>query len=204
MSEQLKIEILDFWHAGTGRGASVELDARVYRSTDGLPVLPGRTLRGLLRDAVRQAENLGWLDPFKNAAADTLADQFFGTRSQAEATGGTIPGVLRVGDARLPACTRAPLSQMLEDDRNPLVEMLFSQLHQTAINENGSARAGSLRAIEVAVPLTLFADIDLLPGQKPPENWKAILTTALPLLRAVGGHRNRGLGRCRCELQSAC
>ena len=48
---RLRFEIQSFWHAGSGRGDGAVADATVLRSRAGLPILPGRTVKGLLREA---------------------------------------------------------------------------------------------------------------------------------------------------------
>ncbi|MEJ2682664.1 MAG: RAMP superfamily CRISPR-associated protein [Gammaproteobacteria bacterium] len=54
MNQLLKITFLDYWHAGGSHGQGFHTQATVARDHDGLPYLPGRTLKGLLRDAVSQ------------------------------------------------------------------------------------------------------------------------------------------------------
>jgi hypothetical protein len=55
----LKLDILSYWHAGSGRGAAALADAVVVRDDTGLPYLPGRTVKGLVRDAMDLAEAAG-------------------------------------------------------------------------------------------------------------------------------------------------
>ena len=79
---------------------------------------------------------------------------------------------------------------------------LFRHIHATAISEEtGSALPGSLRGVEVVVPLRLEAQIDAMLDQRLPPNWFEALRAALPLVRAVGAHRNRGLGRASLSLE---
>ena len=42
--------ILSYWHAGSGQGRSAVSDALVQNDRNGLPFLPGRTVKGLLRE----------------------------------------------------------------------------------------------------------------------------------------------------------
>ncbi|MDN5751198.1 MAG: RAMP superfamily CRISPR-associated protein, partial [Pseudonocardia sp.] len=43
------------WRVGTGTGLPGDLDDLVRRDDDGLPMVPGRTLTGMLRDGCEQA-----------------------------------------------------------------------------------------------------------------------------------------------------
>jgi hypothetical protein len=175
----LHIEVATYWHAGTGRGVSLQVDSLVRRDRRGLPILPGRTVKGLLRDAVRLAGVLGWVEL-------NVEERLFGSA--------TSPGEILISPARLPRPT-ADLIAANELFRAALFETIFS----TAIDAgSGTATPKSLRSIEVAVPLAL--DVALV-GPDPSSGWLDPVRSSLPLLRAVGSHRNRGLGRIgRLEL----
>jgi len=195
-SSTLHIRLQGYWHPGTGRAMGAAVDAAAYRDTDGLPALPGRHLKGLLRDAVERASAWGW--PGYDAE---LVAALFGDRPESVAPG-QIPraGSLRVGDARLPATLRA---QLADTDKRALRAGLFRVLLSTAIDaETGTADDRTLRGVEVVVPLDLEADLTVLPGQQPPADWRERLRSVLPLIPAVGAHRTRGLGRALLELSA--
>lgn len=182
----LKIEIRSDWHPGTGRGSGFHLDAVTHEGPDGLPRLPGRTLKGLLRDALYRAEAWGWPEvPSGSAKA------LFGAR--AEQDGETTAGLLRVADATLPPEVAAYLTT---EEGRPLVSGLYRERFSTAIDAKTGVAAGrSLRGMRVVVPLTLVASIAEVPGVDPVPEWRKRLAAVLPLIDAVGAHRTRGLGR---------
>lgn len=183
----LNVELFGYWQAGTGRGAGAHVDNLTHTDADGLPEIPGRTLKGLLRDAVRQAGELGWL------ATPNLHEVLFGVR--AEDAGRSEPGCLRVGSARLSKDER----QWLAGPGKDCIPELFRELHSTAIDPvAGTARAQSLRGSQVALPVVLQADIATL--HEPPDQWQDQLELCLPLIRAVGSGKTRGLGRARLRL----
>lgn len=183
----LKVEMLGYWQAGTGRGAGAHVDNLTHTDANGLPEIPGRTLKGLLRDAVRQAGQFGWLEQ------EDLHRLLFGVRG--EEAGASKPGCLRIGSARLPEEER----QWLAGPGRDCVPELFRDLHSTAIDPiSGTARAQSLRGTQVALPVVLYADIDTL--GEPPANWLEQLRLCLPLIRAVGSGKTRGLGRAQLTL----
>ncbi len=186
MTAFLQIEMLSYWRAGTGQNRPGMLDATSQRGPDGLPEIPGKHLKGLLRDAVQRAGAFGWIEP--DAEGPSVADVLFGAEGGAEA------GKLRVETARLPEADRAALRG------NPaLTPMLFDTRRATAIGPEGTAKPGSLRFEEVAVPMTLHAP--LYPLDKAPKDWAAQIEAALPLIRAIGAGRTRGLGRCIITLE---
>lgn len=214
----LHIELHTWWHAGTGRGEGPRADAVVARSPAGLPILPGRTIKGLLRAAVEQAHGLGWLSDLDLSADPTLpADpltRWFGTALVLEADDAeerashleaqrftTLPGQLRFGSGRIGEDDDAALAwerwashSAHAGDR----DLLFHRLASTALDAHGVADDGTLRSIEVAVPMTLRA---LISGPDAP--WPEALRRALPLVVALGSHRHRGLGRATLTLGDA-
>lgn len=181
----LRFDIRAYWHAGTGAGQGAVLDMVVHRDRNGLPRLPGRTVRGLVRDAVSHAEALGWVEK-------EITRQMFGD-------GDGNPGSLRFGDGQLPPEDRAALSH---PEAEALKASLYRALYSTAVDsESGAAKPRSLRSMEVVVPLVLHAPVMVVPGASPPKDWTETLIPALPLLRAVGKQRTRGLGRAVVTLE---
>lgn len=210
----LRIDLAGYWHAGSGRGSGSHLDALCERNADGLPVLPGRQLKGLLRHAVRRAEAWGWYAdlPLPAGPASNIEILLFGSDSQTEDRHGTLPGLLAVDSAELPAAERNWLAAPVQASWR---SQLFDELFSTAIDENGTARDHSLRGVEVALPTVLEAGVSLqafalepahrrqqdawLAGPAP---WSA-LAMALPLVDAIGAHRSRGLGEACLTLTSS-
>lgn len=190
---RIKIDLRGYWHPGGGRGQGMVLDATCHRDADGLPVLPGRHLKGLLRDALERAQAWDW------DQHDGLAAHLFGDRPEDTSDRTPNPGCLRVGDARLPEDIA---NHLTTKDGQALRTGLFRSLYATAVSHHtGTAEDRSLRGIEVVVPVPLFADISPIPGQEPPIDWEARLKAVLPLIDSVGAHRNRGLGRAVLTLE---
>lgn len=190
----LIIDLRSYWHIGSGRGQGVHLDALTRRDPHGLPLLPGRSVRGLLRDAVCHAQALGWYGD-----QPSLHESLFGRRV-ADGEHEILPGCLRVSDARLPPA----LSDWLaHKDQAALREGLFAQLFSTAIDDaSGTALRSSLRGIEVCIPLELQARVELLPGaQGVPDAWQQQLALALPLIHGIGANRSRGMGRAVLRME---
>jgi len=209
----LVVDVRAYWHAGTGRGSGSHLDAVVARDPEGLPLLPGRTLKGLLRDATARALAWGWFDDLgvRDAEPDAVS-QLFGPPVQIEADGRRPRGgcgLLRISDARLPERTRSAFragrASPRSGGRDPAAG-LYRALFATAIDpDTGTPLEHALRGMEVAVPLRLEAQVTLHPSaawRDLADRWHALLERALPLVRAVGAHRSRGLGRAVLRLEA--
>lgn len=130
-----KVEFFDFWHLGSGTSAGVSLDSLVVRDEYGFPYVPGKTIKGLIR------ENIEYLDSTKvtkifGAEGSKIADSYF-------------------SNATLDNTTRDHLRA------NPLlVKHLFDKVTSTKIGSNGIAEDKTLREIEVVVPLSLEGTIE--------------------------------------------
>ena len=199
MIYQLTLDIQNYWRAGTGRGGGSAHDETVYRNSYGLSVLPGRTLKGLLRDACWRAEQWGHI-------TKGTTSQLFGMRFKHDGEPvdpndkGKTPhaGLIRVSSAELEQETRDYLQWRKLDNKEDfegLTENFFRTLSSTAIKD-GSAKDQSLRTSEVTIPLKLVADITIRDGEEgSAEDYAKRLEKCLPLVRAIGNNRTRGLGR---------
>lgn len=193
MKATLNIHFASYWHAGGGRDAGSVLDAIVQRDAHGLPVIPGRHIKGLLRDALERAEHWGW------EGFDGLPATLFGDRSETAASATPRAGCLRVSDGMLPVSISAWLGS---EQGAPLRPGLFRSVYATAVDgDSGVAKDHSLRGIEVTVPLDMTSSIETIPGHKAPQNWPARLQEVLPLIDAIGAYRSRGLGRVQLQLE---
>jgi CRISPR/Cas system CSM-associated protein Csm3 (group 7 of RAMP superfamily) len=202
-SATLEVAFQGYWHIGSGLGGGPGADALVARTPGGLPYLPGRTLKGLLREAVSQAQVLGWL---QCSHEDVLA--WFGsslTTSGGDATGdleaarfSTRAGSLIIDSARIGQTEEdvtAWETWAAHPDSAARRIRMFPQISSTRIDASGVAKDQTLRTMEVVVPMTLHAPIE------GPASALEAISTALPLLRAIGKNRTRGLGRVQLRLE---
>ena len=191
----IEVAILETWHVGTGRGEGQHLDAVVERDIDGLPYLPGRTLRGLIRDAADVLER------WKHALPITVEQVFGGKTARTDAPGPSVSatGLLSVSNAQLPEVERVFLART---ENAAFRQQLFLSSFQTALDPTtGAVKSQSLRGIELVVPVTLRATLEVRAADKAQAQaaWE-VLTRALPLVRAVGAHKTRGHGRAHLSL----
>lgn len=58
----IKIEFFSPWHCGSGLSAGADVDSLVIKDINGLPFIPGKTIKGLIREAVEDYAALRGLD----------------------------------------------------------------------------------------------------------------------------------------------
>lgn len=206
----IEIDVRSFWHAGVGRGGGDDVDALTDKDSDGLPIIRGRHLKGLLRDAAArlvQWEAEGW----SAARVNLLFGRKARERDDPDGPQLSAPSCVHFGNGRLPE----PIVQRIRSD-SALAMHFVRRLASTRIDhETGAALDKSLRSIEVSVPLKLYARLDwapharlatkLLDDDTPDESetavaalrdsWKSAVKECLPLVLAVCSNRSRGFGQ---------
>lgn len=187
------LTFLSDWHAGSGLSIGAKADASVIKDANGLPFLPGKSIKGLLKDALIDIMEA---QPTRVNCNDIL-ELFGGVPGkdclESDATAHseeTIKGRLFFSNAHLEL-------DLSNSEHAPLKEYLYRTQASTAINDKGTAIQGSLRVIETTIPLELYGFI----SQREPfsEHTLNLLDMAMRWTRHIGQNRNRGLGRCRFE-----
>ena len=171
-----EIEFFSNWHCGSGLAAGADVDALVIKDKDRLPYIPGRTIKGLLREAV-------------SAITDDLEaiNMVFGI------SGNDVNH--KVGDsffsnAVLPSAER---KYILEQE---LQSFLYETFASTRIDEDGIAKEHFLRKIETVVPCKLEGVILSVP-----EDALQKVEDAMSFIKRLGTGRNRGYGRCKITIK---
>lgn len=182
MSKTIKytIEFFTDWHCDSGLSSGTDLDLLVIKDKDRLPFIPGKTIKGLVREAV---EEINWWksDPKPENEIENKKEFYdlFGEEGKSQG-----------------CCffTNAKLSDNLQKaiKKDNLQEYMYRSLASTAINENGTAEEHSLRKMEVTVPCTLNGEI-----RDVPDDFVEVMTNGLKYIKRLGQNRNRGLGRCQ-------
>lgn len=177
---RLKIELLSDLCAGNGKGYNSSLDTDVCQDKYGFPYIPGRRIKGILRECALELSDWGYeIDP------DTL----FGKEGDSFAP-------VRIGSAELESADI--IRQMIEDNPNVSVFAPQNVLNcysyirtNTAVDyETGVADDQSLRNMRVVNKGTVFyADVRLRYPKM-----KDLLERCCMVYRHMGLHRTRGLG----------
>lgn len=173
MKISYKIKFYSDWHCGSGLAAGADVDMLVIKTPDKLPFLPGKTVKGLIREAYT------WVA----SSAEDVTLRLFGPDTPAT---DKTPAEAFFTDAELP-----------QEEQNALVatrsqQYLYRKISSTAIDEKGVAKHQSLRKIEVAVPCTLQGCIYHVPDEAVDN-----VIDAMKYIKRLGTGRSRGLGRCQ-------
>lgn len=180
---QYKIDFFSSWHCGSGLSAGADVDALVVRDRDGLPYVPGKTVKGLVREAVE--DFLAFRKEDIRIVADLFGNAEDRNNLPQDEEGKMKQGILFFSNAEL----LPEQKQIILDEH--LKPFLFDSVAATRIAEDGIAMPHSLRRIQVVLPCTLYGQIlDV------PEESKILLQQAVKLIKRMGLARNRGLGRC--------
>ena len=188
MTLKLEITFHDYWHTGSGLTGGTYADQLVNKTRDGFPVVPGKTIKGLLRHA---AQDLHQLD--SERISDTFIKEIFGespSEQKEKKQEKTIVGSCFFTNAELDPATRTAIN---ETQKPALYEVLAS----TKINEQGTAEDGSLRQMEVTIPLTLSACIHGFPKEGA---YLQMMYDCAAFIKRLGQNRHRGLGRCTFKI----
>lgn len=178
------INMLSCWHCGSGLSAGADLDMLVIKNSDGLPYIPGRTFKGLMRDAVEDYMYL------QGKGSEEIFVSAFGTADTTPAK----PEEIVKGEAFFTdAVMDEAESQYITEKR--LQRFLFEKLTTTAIDKDGVAVDHSLRAVEAAVPMKLSGHI-----YNVSDEMAEIIKKAAGMIKRLGLSRSRGLGRCNVTI----
>ena len=176
MDIKYKIAFFSNWHCGSGLAAGADVDELVIKDSNKLPYVPGRTVKGLLREAANM------LSQFKKVPQDSLKrifglggdDEKFGSQSTVSFTDATL-------------CEDEKLTII----NNELTNYLYMSVTSTAIDEKGIAKDLSLRKIETTIPGNVYGTILNVAN----EDVELLLET-FKWVKRLGLGRNRGYGRC--------
>lgn len=176
-----KITFYTNWHCGSGLSSGADCDSLVVKDKNGLPFVPGKTIKGLLREAATEVVKFKQI----NNGDDKLI-KIFG-----------LPYNSDDGDTINQGETYFSNAKLLEDEENilkntELKKYLYDSHAFTKIGKDGIAADTSLRRMESVVPCVLIGEILNIPDKE----CEDILIDALKYTKRLGLDRNRGFGRC--------
>ncbi|MCD9527520.1 RAMP superfamily CRISPR-associated protein [Photobacterium carnosum] len=192
-SLMIGLDLRSDWHIGSGEEGGAYADALMLKDRLGLPYMPGKSLKGLFREAFEQAHANGWF-----SGSDVLGTEIINVLFGQQGETLTTQGILHFSSAVL-----SPTEQdFFRFNSDPAVtKHLYRVLQSTAINaQTGVAKNASLRSIEVAVPMILTAQVSMslhLTDNIQVKDWPIVqwLTQCSHLILTLGAKRHRGLGQ---------
>lgn len=184
MDIKYEIQLHTYWHCGSGLAAGADVDALAIKDKYGLPFIPGKTIKGLVREAVDEMLTLK-SDSIKASNEYTNTFGYFDKDA----------ANMERGEAFFTnACLREKEVDAIKS--NGLAKYMFDSVSQTAIGENGVARNNTLRITQVALPCVLEGKILNVPA-----TMQATIKDGLKFIKCLGLGRNRGLGRCTITIK---
>jgi CRISPR/Cas system CSM-associated protein Csm3 (group 7 of RAMP superfamily) len=160
---KIAIEFFSYWHCGSGSSGGSRVDALVAKDANGLPYIAGKTIKGHIREMAESLNNKKFINLCFGSSEEREGKCYF---------------------------SNATIEEKI--DKN-LISYLFTTISSTKIDDKGLAIDGSLREIEVVVPLKLFATIEFEDEVK---KFEDEMKKALLQVKRMGLNRTRGLGRC--------
>lgn len=192
---------------GSGEATGVTVDRDIRISAAGLPYIPGRCIKGCLRQAAEQLKKYGCKE-----AQDSVIDELFGTKDGRA-------GAVHPKNAVLPGAAAMEAWLCRESNKLPRaaakpinVEKLFSHVRGQTSLKDGVFVKGTLRSTRVvnrfnalehkqATVLEAPVSLYISPNAKhSAEELAVLLKKCCQALRHMGNMRNRGLGSVKVEL----
>ena len=183
-----KITFLSYWAVGSGKGGGLGLDSTVLKE-EGLPIIPGKTLKGLWREVLGEMKILNLTELLGHPPKEKDNKNVKDLKAEIDNNINNKTGSLRFDTARL----NNELRKALKNNK-AIAKELYHHKASTALEERKQAKEHSLRKIEVCVPITLEAEISNVD-----KNTKEFLLKAMKGIKLIGEKRYRGLGRCKLE-----
>lgn len=195
MNIEYTIKIHSYWHCGSGLAAGANVDALVVKDKNGMPYIPGKTIKGLIREAV---ENYLMFTSADNEEAEEVNNKMAEKVKTAFGVPVSDDDEHKYKTKGNAFFTNAELESNLRSDiiRAGLQQYLFTNISSTAIDDKGIAVDNSLRRIEVTVPCELegkIIDLD--------DSLSDIVSKSFGFIKRLGVSRNRGLGRCTVSVK---
>lgn len=186
---------------GSGEGFGAIIDQDVVFDDLGIPYIPGKRLKGLLRDSYEEIYNL--LNPGKACPPNIL----FGSPGQPESSPLFVSNFYPEDYENLKLALEILRSKHPEVFSPEAVLDAFTYIRQqTAIDDDGIAREHSLRTIRVLKKGLVFAGSIYL-DEKSIDKYYAetvdILAISAANLKRFGTKRTRGFGEVFCYLKGS-
>lgn len=182
MEIRYTLQLISDWHVSNGLTGGSKTDNLFSKNNNQLPEIPGKTIKGLLRDAL---DEINKVQPDRCTKKEI--DELFGIKDQ--------EGTQRIDTAYFSN------AKLVEDKDeiiiNNLQSFLYRNMSSTAIDKHGLAVDKSLRSMEVCMPITLEGHISDVK-----EEQGELLKMAMQWTRQLGMKRNRGFGKCIFQIKN--
>ena len=181
---KIRIELLSDLCPASGEGFAGVVDIDVNYDSHGLPYIPGKRLKGCLREC--------GLD-IVSVYEDEYADIFYSIFGK---TGESAPSSINIGNGFLEGYEEK-IEKIKNSHRSEIAEAYTSTRTRTRM-ENGKAAHNSLRTIRTLNKGQVYEFSVSLAHED--EKTLSFLKKCVMTLRSMGINRSRGLGEVKCDL----
>ncbi len=204
MNYKIRIKLESDALIGSGEGFGAIIDTDVVFDDVGIPCIPGRRIKGCLRDSANEVcemfEKSGinkFIDIKKNGKDFAVIEKVFGTPEK--------PSYLNVSNLTIEEYenSRTSLKRLFKDypailSKDEVVSFFTKIRQQTKINDEGIAAEHSLRTVRAVKKGNLFEGGISINNSD--QDTLRLLWLACINLRRLGTKRNRGFGEVECFL----
>ena len=188
-----KITFLSDWVIFNGFNTG-EYDNGLLRDTDGFPYIPGKTLKGVFREAYEQI--YGILE--KEQTELKPPENYFG-KTKDKTNGNKNDGLLTFTNAELSDNIREEVNSLSEKDRIFVLGKIGVPVPRIEIdNETNMTKEHSLATLEMGrkgMEFTFSIDYET----EEDGNSKKVLELCRKYIGRIGAMRTRGKGKCKIE-----
>lgn len=179
------------WHIAASAGGGILADAVLVKDGQKIPYIPGRALKGALREGARLLGKCrGDLAKCEN--------YYFGSGSSDHEVKNA--GRIEISRGELPEDIYSLLTECDMTTREDYVRDMTTIRMQTAIEKNGVVKPQSLRSMECGIPgITFKATITSY--SQAGDAWdRQYLASVCAAVKSIGAGKSRGLGQCSIRL----
>jgi CRISPR/Cas system CSM-associated protein Csm3 (group 7 of RAMP superfamily) len=195
----LRLELLSDTLIGSGEGWGANINSDVVFDEFGLPLIPGRRIKGSLRESALEVIEMFEKSGMTRASRQDI-DRLFGK------TGKDRPGAISFSNCYLDdyLSNREWIKWLMKKypkyfSKEIILHTFSLVRQQTAINADGTAKDNSLRSLRVLKKgLVFFGNMETSNTIEPDQ--LGLLSFAARNLRYLGTNRNRGFGYIGCSV----
>lgn len=193
----MQIQLLSETLIGSAEGYGAIIDKDSVFDEVGLPIIPGKRIKGILREQADLLEKFGKIDSVNTLTGKTNSVQtLFGNIGLTDkATEYLSVSSFTLSDYEANKNYLKYLIQKGQISRSEVIEYFTTLRMMTSIDEDGIAADTSLRTFRVLNKGLVFTG-ELYFDQLQETDFKNIVS----LTRRIGSMRNRGLGHIQCKL----
>ncbi|MGD9489757.1 MAG: RAMP superfamily CRISPR-associated protein [Calditrichaceae bacterium] len=193
----ITLKFISDWHIGTGIGLPGVSDNMLLRDNNGFPFIPGRSIRGVLRDTHEKLWKLEHLKGISHLRPSVI----WGTHKLRDKNTHSQTGKWRVEDGIWDAYKNTSLQHAPEDIRNIWLNEISFVSPRISLDENHKAKNQQLGFIELGrKDMTFDAKIYRHDGSEFEKDELNLLRLLLLHTQRIGGTRRRGKGRVEMTL----